>query len=117
MKNSKILEGKLHIKLARVANQIITIVAYLSNFQPALVPPPTTSSETHVNLSPMPHTSSASNEAAISQPAEHFTLAGPSPISGITCLDSSMNIDLHSSDEDSELVHSSSSNNSFIIDL
>ena len=47
----------------------------------------------------------------------YFTLGRLPPISSTTCQDLRVNIDLHLSDEDSELVHSASSNNSFIIDL
>ena len=41
MKNYKIISGTFRLKLARIANQIVTVVAYLSNFQSSLVPPPT----------------------------------------------------------------------------
>lgn len=40
MKHSKILTGVFLLKMARLANQIVSVCAYLSNFQPALVPPP-----------------------------------------------------------------------------
>ena len=40
MKQYKILTGTIRLKMARVANQIVTVVGYLSNFHPALVPPP-----------------------------------------------------------------------------
>ena len=40
MKQYKILSGIIRLKMARVANQIVTVVGYISNFHPALVPPP-----------------------------------------------------------------------------
>jgi len=40
MKQYKILTGVFPLKMARLANQIVGVCAYLSNFQPALVPPP-----------------------------------------------------------------------------
>ena len=40
MKHYKILTGVFPLKMARLANQIVSVCAYLSNFQPALVPPP-----------------------------------------------------------------------------
>ena len=41
IKNFGILSGTLPISLARLANQIVCICGYLTNFQPALVPLPT----------------------------------------------------------------------------
>ena len=35
----KILTGVFQLKMARLANQIVVVCAYLSNFHPALVPP------------------------------------------------------------------------------
>ena len=40
MKYYKILTGVFPLKMSRLANQIVSVCAYLSNFQPALVPPP-----------------------------------------------------------------------------
>ena len=40
MKHYKILTGVFPLKMACLANQIVSVCAYLSNFQPALVPPP-----------------------------------------------------------------------------
>ena len=40
MKQYKILAGVFPLKMARIANQIVTVCAYLSNFHPALVPAP-----------------------------------------------------------------------------
>ena len=39
MKLHKILTGVFPLKMARLANQIVVVCAYLSNFHPALVPP------------------------------------------------------------------------------
>ena len=39
MKLHKILTGIFPLKMARLANQIVVVCAYLSNFHPALVPP------------------------------------------------------------------------------
>ena len=43
MKNYKILKSVFPLKMCRIANQIVTICAYLSNFHPALVPPSSSS--------------------------------------------------------------------------
>ena len=40
MKRYKILTGVFPLKMAHLTNQIVSVCAYLSNFQPALVPPP-----------------------------------------------------------------------------
>lgn len=40
MKRYKILTGVFPLKMARLANQIVGVCTYLSNFHPALVPPP-----------------------------------------------------------------------------
>ena len=39
MKNFTILKGTLPISLARLTNHFVCVCAFLSNFQPALVPP------------------------------------------------------------------------------
>ena len=39
IKNFQILKGVFHLNSARLLNQIITVCAYLTNFQPVLVPP------------------------------------------------------------------------------
>lgn len=39
MKQFKILKGTMQLKMARIADQVVTVIAFLSNFQPALVPP------------------------------------------------------------------------------
>ena len=49
MKQHKILTGVFQLKMARLANQIVVVCAYLSNFHPALVPPHTLN--THDNVS------------------------------------------------------------------
>ena len=51
IKQHKILTGVFPLKMARIANQIVTICAYLSNFHPALVPVPTTPSESEDGIS------------------------------------------------------------------
>ena len=51
IKQHKILTGVFPLKMARIANQIVTICAYLSNFHPALVPVPTTPSESEDGMS------------------------------------------------------------------
>ena len=38
MKQYKILTGIFPLKMSRIANQVVTVCAYLSNFHPALVP-------------------------------------------------------------------------------
>ena len=43
----KILSGTMHLKLAGIADQIVTVIAYLSNFHPALVPAPNTLAHSH----------------------------------------------------------------------
>ena len=40
MKQYKMLAGVFPLKMARIANQIVTVCAYLSNFHTALVPVP-----------------------------------------------------------------------------
>ena len=39
MKQYKILRGVFPLKMARLANQIVVVCAYISNFHPARVPP------------------------------------------------------------------------------
>ena len=46
IKNFSILRGNFPLSMIRLANQIVCICAWLSNFQPALVPAPTELSET-----------------------------------------------------------------------
>ena len=48
IKDYKILSGKIPISMARLANQIIYVCAFLTNFQPALVPWPKHCSEKEV---------------------------------------------------------------------
>ena len=48
MKNFTILKGTIPISLARLANQIVCVCGFLSNFHPALVPPPDDISESEV---------------------------------------------------------------------
>ena len=40
IKNFAILKGTLPITMARLANQIVCVCAWLTSFQPSLVPPP-----------------------------------------------------------------------------
>ena len=40
IKNFTILKGTLPLSMARIANQIVQVCAWLVNFQPALIPPP-----------------------------------------------------------------------------
>lgn len=40
MKQFKILKGVFPLKMSRLANQIVTVYAYLTNFHGALVPVP-----------------------------------------------------------------------------
>ena len=40
IKNYAILKSTLPISVARIANQIVCVCAWLVNFQPALIPPP-----------------------------------------------------------------------------
>ena len=47
-KSYAILHEVLPISMARIINQIVSVCAFLSNFQPALVPPPQTMSEDEV---------------------------------------------------------------------
>ena len=47
MKLNKILSGIMRLKLAHIADQIVTVIAYLSNFHPALVPAPNTPAHSH----------------------------------------------------------------------
>ncbi len=49
MKNYGILQETLPITLAGISNQIVCVSAYLSNFQPALVPPPKFAGESEVD--------------------------------------------------------------------
>ena len=44
IKNYTILKGTLPITMIRIANQIVSVFAWLTNFQPALVPLPSDSS-------------------------------------------------------------------------
>ena len=48
IKNFTILSGTMPISLARLANQIVFVCAYLTNFQPALVPPTISDVDTNV---------------------------------------------------------------------
>ena len=48
IKNFNILSETLPISLARLANQIVCVCGYLTNFQPTLVPPPANPSDTEV---------------------------------------------------------------------
>ena len=48
MKNFDILKGTIPITMVRQINQIVCVCGFLSNFQPALVPPPETISESDV---------------------------------------------------------------------
>lgn len=48
MKTYAIIKGTLPITLSRVANQTESVCAWLTNFQPALVPPPQEVQETDV---------------------------------------------------------------------
>ena len=48
MKNFDILKGTIPITTARQINQIVCVCGFLSNFHPALVPPPETISESDV---------------------------------------------------------------------
>ena len=48
IKNFSILKGNFPLSMIRLANQIVCVCAWLSNFQPALVPAPTELSETEV---------------------------------------------------------------------
>ena len=41
IKKFSILKNTLPIKMARIANQIISVCVWLTNFQPALIPIPT----------------------------------------------------------------------------
>ena len=49
IKNFSILKGNFPLSMIRLANQIVCVCAWLSNFQPALVPAPTELSETEVD--------------------------------------------------------------------
>ena len=46
IKNFAILKGTSPLTMARLANQVVCVCAWLTSFQPALVPPPSTDSET-----------------------------------------------------------------------
>ena len=48
IKSYAILREELPITMARIINQIVTVCAFLCNFQPALVPPPQTMSDDEV---------------------------------------------------------------------
>ena len=48
MKNFDILKGTIPITMARQINQIVCVCGFLTNFHPALVPPPETISESDV---------------------------------------------------------------------
>ena len=47
--NFSILKGSFPLSMVRLANQIVFVCAWLSNFQPALVPPPREPSDTEVD--------------------------------------------------------------------
>lgn len=49
IKNFSILKWNFPLSMIRLANQIVCVCAWLSNFQPALVPAPTELSETEVD--------------------------------------------------------------------
>ena len=49
IKNFTILKGNFPLSMIRLANQIVCVCAWLSNFQPALIPAPTELSETEVD--------------------------------------------------------------------
>ncbi len=49
IKNLGILNGTFPLSMARVANQVVCVCAWLSNFQPALIAAPTELSETDVD--------------------------------------------------------------------
>ena len=48
LKNFNILKGTIPISMARLTNQIVHVCAFLTNFQPALVPLPDDSDESDV---------------------------------------------------------------------
>ena len=48
MKNFSILKQTIPISMARLANQIVCVCGFLSNFHPALVPPPEVTTESDV---------------------------------------------------------------------
>ena len=48
IENFGILTGTLPLSMTRLSNQIVCVCAFLSNFNPALVPPPTDLSESDV---------------------------------------------------------------------
>ena len=48
MKNFDILKGTIPITMARQINQIVCVCGFLTNFHPALVPPPETISDSDV---------------------------------------------------------------------
>ena len=45
IKQFAILQGNFPLSMVRQVNQIVCVCAWLTNFQPALIPPPLTSSE------------------------------------------------------------------------
>ena len=49
VKNYGILKGVFPISMIRIANQIVCVCAWLTNFQPALIPPPSDSSVEEVD--------------------------------------------------------------------
>ena len=49
IKNFKILGGNFPLSMIRIANQIVSVCAWLTNFQPALIPIPIDSSEEEVD--------------------------------------------------------------------
>ena len=49
IKNFSILKGTFPLSMVRLANQVVCICAWLSNFQPALIPAPTDLSEIEVD--------------------------------------------------------------------
>ena len=49
MKTYGILQGTMPISISRLANQIVFIIGWLTNFQPPLVPPPSESDESAID--------------------------------------------------------------------
>ena len=72
MKHYRILSGTIRLKMAQVADHIVTVCAYLSNFHPALVPAP--EEDTY------PPTSTPSLQPCSSQPSKSHTTASSSDI-------------------------------------
>ena len=48
IKSFSILKGVIPLSMARITNQIVCVCAFLANFQPALVPPPTDCDESDI---------------------------------------------------------------------